>query len=425
MPNYNDVISFKALYKSAKESCKNVTWKASTQMFEMQILLWVGRLRRQLLKGIYKSKGFNEFDIMERGKLRHIQSVHISERTVQKSLCNNGIKPIIEPLLIDTNTASRKGMGTSKARKDLKQHLTEHYKEHGTNGGILVMDLHDYFHSIDHEILKEKYRAVIADERILKLLFYFIDCFNKGLGLGSEISQISAIFYANDIDHFIADKGLKYARYMDDSYVISPDIEELRTLRNEIERKYSEIGIAMNKSKTQIIPFAKSSFSYLKRRWRIHSDGKITERPTRDIFVKERRKLKKYRKMLDNGQIQMKSIRNSYNSWRGGIKDADCGSALYKTDQLYFKLFDEKYTGERIEDIEFRKNFQTLYEKYKKGNIKIYELKRLYHVWKDNIEWRAGCKSVILKINKFVRELLKDYIKNWRWWHDPGGYQGI
>lgn len=420
-PNYNDVISFKALYKSAKLSCKNVTWKASTQMFEMQMLIWVGRLRQQLLDGTYKSKGFNEFRITERGKVRQIQSVHISERTVQKALCNNGIKPIIEPLLVETNTASRKGMGTSKARQDLKRHLADHYKEHGTNGGILVMDLHDYFHSIDHDILKEKYRAVIKDEKILKLLFYFIDCFKEGLGLGSEISQISAIFYANDIDHFVVDKGMKYARYMDDSYVISDDLEQLKVLRKEIAQKYAEIGITMNTSKTQIIPFAKSAFPYLKRRWRIQEDGRITERPTRDIFAKERRKLKKYRKMLDNGQIKIKSIRGSYNSWRGGVKDTDCGLSLYRTDQLYFKLFGEKYNGEHVEDIKFKKDFRALYERYKTGEIKIYELKKMYHTWKDNVEWRDDSRPVILNYNRYIRELLKNDVKSWRWWHDPRG----
>jgi len=53
---------------------------------------------------------------------------------------------------------------------------------------------------------------------------------NKGLGLGSQVSQISAVFYPNSVDHFIKDKlGIKtYGRYMDDGYIIHNNIKELK-----------------------------------------------------------------------------------------------------------------------------------------------------------------------------------------------------
>lgn len=36
------------------------------------------------MDGTWKTKGFFAFDLMERGKLRHIRSVHIAERVVQR-----------------------------------------------------------------------------------------------------------------------------------------------------------------------------------------------------------------------------------------------------------------------------------------------------------------------------------------------------
>lgn len=44
----------------------------------------IARTHRELMDGTWKTKGFFAFDLMERGKLRHIRSVHIAERVVQR-----------------------------------------------------------------------------------------------------------------------------------------------------------------------------------------------------------------------------------------------------------------------------------------------------------------------------------------------------
>jgi hypothetical protein len=55
-------------------------WKSSTQMFKANQIRWCSTLSKQLINGEYKPRGFNEFDICERGKQRHIMAVHITER---------------------------------------------------------------------------------------------------------------------------------------------------------------------------------------------------------------------------------------------------------------------------------------------------------------------------------------------------------
>jgi hypothetical protein len=51
---------------------------------------------------------FVEFDLSEQGKTRHIKSVHISERVVQKYLCGNALVPVLSRSLIHDNRASVK-----------------------------------------------------------------------------------------------------------------------------------------------------------------------------------------------------------------------------------------------------------------------------------------------------------------------------
>lgn len=52
----------------------------------------------------------------------------------------------------------------------------------------------------------------------------------KGLPIGNVVSQILAIFYLNDLDHFIKEKlHIKnYIRYQDDGILLSNDKEYLK-----------------------------------------------------------------------------------------------------------------------------------------------------------------------------------------------------
>lgn len=342
MIRFEDVSSYGALIKAADECTKNVRWKSSTQMFEVNKMRWAQSLSKELMNGTYKSRGFNNFIIHERGKIRRIQSVHITERCVQKSLCQNALKPLIIPRLIYDNSASLKGKGTSFAVRRLKHHLYQHYKKHGRTGGILLMDYSNYFASINHEMLLKMLRRIIEDDRVYALTKHFIDCFEGecGLGLGSEISQISAIYYTNSIDHHIKErlhiKG--YGRYMDDSYIIHEDIEYLKYCLKIVEIMSEGLGLKLNMKRTQIVPLT-SHFEYLKRRVHLTETGKVIMRPTRKNITKRRRTLRKQKALYDNGEIDVETIRQSYRSWRGYIEKCNAYKTIKSTDELFGELF--------------------------------------------------------------------------------------
>ena len=120
------------------------------------------------------------------------------------------------------------------------------------------------FYNIDHNILIKKLRRYIHDEDVMKVLENIIDttnnpnvnkridklvedeikklkkrnnkenidriselesiphyAYNKGVSIGNMTSQIFAIYYLNDLDHFIKEKlRIKYyIRYMDGATV--------------------------------------------------------------------------------------------------------------------------------------------------------------------------------------------------------------
>lgn len=342
---YEKVASFEALMQAADECKKGARWKATTQNFEINQLRWVADLKTQLDAGKYKGRGFNNFTITERGKVRHIQSVHISERTVQKSLVKNALYPAIVPSLIYDNAATLKGRGTEFALKRLRKHLAHHYRKHGRKGGILIMDWHNYFGSINHDILLSMLRKKIDDDKIFAMCETFIRAFDGdvGLGLGSEISQISAVFFPNEIDHHVKEK-LRirgYGRYMDDLYVISEDIDKLQEARRDITKMSEALGLQINEKRTQIVKFDGGHFTYLKKRFYITPSGKIVMRLAPANVRRRRRKLKSQKRLYDNGKIGLDAVEQSYQSWRSYASKCNARKTIDNMDRLYRDLFPE------------------------------------------------------------------------------------
>lgn len=333
MITFDEVFTLDHLFTCAKACCKGVRWKCSTQLFEIEMPCWVHNLYKDLHNGKYKSKGFTEFDILERGKHRHIKAVHISERCVQKCLCRYYLIPLLTPKLIFDNSANVKGRGTDFAIKRLKQQLVHHYRKYGRQGGVLIMDYHDYFGTINHKILLGMLRNDIQDDRLFSLVEMFVGCFDGeiGLGLGSEVSQILAVYYVNKIDHFVKErlriKG--YGRYMDDSIIIHEDINYLYECEKAIRDYSAQFGLTLN-SRTVIVPLT-HGFTYLKKRFRITETGKILIKISRKNITKERQKIKKHAsKGIDGSQ--------SHQCWRGFALHYNSYNTVNNMDELYCDL---------------------------------------------------------------------------------------
>lgn len=80
-------------------------------------------------------------------------------------------------------------------------------------------------------------------------------------------------------------------------------------------------------------------FTFLKIKYTLTETGKVIERISKDSVLRERRKLKKLRKFLDEGKVSFEDVRNSYASWRGGVSHYDSYTILQNMDKLFDELF--------------------------------------------------------------------------------------
>lgn len=339
--DYDVVFSFAHLYQAYRKCRQNVAWKASVQKYIAAAPLNVYQTYKRLMAGTYRSPGFFEFDVFERGKRRHIRSTIIGERVVQRCLCDNALVPMLHRTFIHDNGASMTGKGYSFAVRRLKQHLHEHYREHGQNGYILLFDFSKFFDRVSHAVIERIIRKNFTDQRLIGIIGHFVRMFGPvGLGLGSQISQVLALASANELDHAIKEllRIHSSARYMDDGYLIHESKAYLQRCLSLVQEVCDKLEITLNPKKTQIVKLA-HGFTWLQIRMFLTPTGKIIKKMPRRGITKMRRKLKKLRRKLDAGEITREDVRASWQSWRSHAMQFDAWYTLQSMGQLYDELF--------------------------------------------------------------------------------------
>jgi hypothetical protein len=368
----NKISNANVLMNSFYEAKKGCSWKNSVQQYEANFLKNIRHTQLELREKTYRQQDFYCFYLKERGKDRYVRSISFYDRVVQRALCDL-VNPIVEPYLIHDNGASVKKKGIDFARRRIENHLHKYYRKYGNKGYALVIDFSKFYDNILHKPLMDMYREIIDDKDIINLINHLVDSFSvdisnynitenelfdslayakaetektgekmmhKSLGIGSQISQISGIYYPSKMDNYCKIvKGIKfYGRYMDDTYIIGNSKEKLKSLLDDIDKICKKQGIFINHKKTQLFRLDKG-FTFLKIKYRLTDTGHLVRIPVKKNFIRERRKLKSFKNLLDKGLIDFHDIEEQYKSWKGNIQKYDCYKSLKNLDKVFNDLF--------------------------------------------------------------------------------------
>ena len=234
------------------------------------------------------------FTIVEKKK-RLIMSSNLEDKIVNHVVCKKILLPL-DKYLIDSNCATRVGRGTSYARKLLDKYLVK-IKNKYSSFYILKFDFSKYFFHINHEILLTKLSKYLKldDLTIMKDILdttneeYINKAINKlgintyylkgyGLPIGNYTSQFLAIYYLNDLDHYIKEKlGCKYyIRYMDDGIILDHSKDRLRSICKVLKEIVKSEYLLEFNSKTKIYK-SSEGFTFLGIYYQV-KDNKINKR---------------------------------------------------------------------------------------------------------------------------------------------------
>lgn len=336
MKTYEEIISYDCLKEGLRKSCLGVMWKDSIARYRMNAVKNTCLLRRDLLNGTYKIQPYYVFHIHE-PKDREIVATRIRDRQFQRSLCDNYLYEAVTRGFIHDNCACQIGKGVTFANKRLGVHLRRYYNQHGADGWVLQCDIAKYFPSTPHDTAKAAIRKRVSDDRVYQHIADIIDSFggDKGIGLGSQASQLIELAILDDLDHYIKERLRirHYIRYMDDFLLIHHDRAVLENALTGIRRQVESLGLTLNR-KTHIFPL-RQGIRFLRWRFILTDTGKIVRRMDRRSIVKERRKIGKLGAKVGQGMLPERKLTESYQSWRAHAAQGNTKGIIHQMDRLY------------------------------------------------------------------------------------------
>lgn len=301
---YENIYKIENIMQAFDEVCRNAKNKHKVNQYKDFKCLYISRIHRILKNRSYVVGPYNVFTIYE-PKKRRIVSQNMQDKIINHLVSRYILYPALLPCLIDTNVASRKNLGTAKGLELFYTFQNKCKIKYGIYY-ILKCDISKFFASINHDILKAKLSKKIKDKEALKIIFDIIDSDSEGLSIGNMTSQILAIFYLNDLDHFIKEdlKIKYYARYQDDFLLF-------HNSKSYLKYCFEQIKIFLDKEDLRLNPKSRlykstNNFIFLGR----NKKGKYAK------YRSIRRKLKKKYYLYNNNKIPLNSLTSSIISFK-------------------------------------------------------------------------------------------------------------
>lgn len=344
---------------------KNTKNKQKIEKFNDYYSINIINIKNIINSGNYIPGKYNIFLVRE-PKIRIIMSQNITDKVINHLIAKYFLIDVLDKTLVDFNIATRLNKGTHYGIKLTKKYLNEMKIKYDTFY-YLKFDISKYFYNIDHEIVKKLINKKIKDKKVINIINNIIDSTNreyvnneinnlknceierinklnisenekeikikeinnipyykngKGLPIGNMTSQILAVTYLNELDHYIKEK-LKikyYIRYMDDGILLHNDKEYLKYCLKEIEKILNLYKLKLNPQKTKINNI-KTGIDFLGFRFYIKND-KIILKLRNDCKKRFKKKMKKF-------------DYDVYQSYIGHLKWGNCNGLINFINEKY------------------------------------------------------------------------------------------
>lgn len=385
---FNSICSMDNLYRAYQNAKSGKGWYKEVKQIEKRPFYYLAGLQYMLKNHLFKTSEYEIFILNEGKKKRDVYKLpFFPDRIAQWAILQ-----VIEPFLLANMTADTYSAIPGKGIQPIVDDLRGHYKTKIVDGkkksvwvpSILLtdeentrycykIDLHHYYQSINHEVLKQKFRKVFKDPELLWLLDEITDSINTateedlielslsgeievdpntGIPIGNYMSQYSGNFYLSSFDHWVKEElhVKHYYRYMDDVVIFASSKEELHEIHRKVTaytRDYLHLNI---KGNYQIFPTKVRGVDFVG--YRFFGEYTLLRKSTAINF---KRKMRACRKKMENNIPPTYSEWCSFNSYKGWLGNCDS-----------YRLF-KKYMEPLIEYM------QNYYEREVKDHGEVYK----------------------------------------------------
>ncbi len=314
-PQIYDIDNLKLAHMNAR---RGKGWYEEVKMINANEDYYLKKLQDMLINKTYKTSEYQTFPKKDGVKERILYKLpYFPDR-----ICQWAILQVIEPILMknliyDTYSAIP-GRGIHLALDRVGKAM----KDRDNTQYCFKFDVKKYYPSIDHEILKQQFRALFKDNDLLWLINEIIDSIEDGAGvpIGNYLSQWCGNIYLSEFDHWMKEekKCKYYFRYMDDIVILHGDKQYLHDLRKEVTEYFSDNLKLRMKENWQVFPTFVRGLDFVG--YRHFGDYILLRKSTAKNF---KRKMRKLLKKCLNGEQMTYGEWCSINSYKGWIMWCD------------------------------------------------------------------------------------------------------
>ena len=349
-------------------------------------------LLESLLNGTYKTSEYSTFKIYEPKERLIYRLPYYPDRIVHHAIMNI-MEPIWKSIFIKQTYSSIKNRGIHACAKDVRFALDNFPKE---TKYCLKLDIHKFYPSIDHEILKKIIRIKIKDNRLLKLLDDIIDS-APGVPIGNYLSQFFANLYLAYFDHWVKEtlRCKFYFRYADDIVIMGNDKGLLNlTLLNINYYLTTKLKLEL-KPNYQIFPVDSRGIDFVGYKF-YHSHTLLRK----SIKVKINRLLDRYEK----GYIALSKLKIIMQSYFGWLKYCNSKHFLQKIEAQTRLCYSNFIGEEELISNTYNKNIRVI--DIQLGN-KFFIIHFYYH---SKSYWLKSSNKKLLKKLKLYERTQKNNV---------------
>lgn len=212
----------------------------------------IQELTKQITDGSFKVSGYREREIMEGGKLRHIQVLSMKDR-----IAVHAIMAVVDRHLkkrfIRTTSASIEGRGMHDLMKYICQDLKD--DPEGTQY-CYKFDISKFYENVKQDFVMYCVRRVFKDKTLINLLDGFVRMMPEGISIGLRSSQgLGNLLLSVYLDHYLKDRyGVRhFYRYCDDGVVLGNAKSELWEIRDAVHEQLEQIDLKV-KANERVFP---------------------------------------------------------------------------------------------------------------------------------------------------------------------------
>lgn len=284
----------------------------------------IAQLQRELGDGSFELGPWEDREIVEAGKVRHLQIFPQIKR-----IGINAVMRVVDARLrkrfIRTTGASIKGRGMH----DLMKYICDDMRRDPEGTAICYKaDIRKFYENIDQDTVMQCVRRVFKDPVLIVLLERFVRLMEQGLSLGLRSSQgLANLLLSIVLDHPLKDGDAVpyYYRYCDDLVVLSGDKRYLWKVRDRIHQLLATVGLEI-KPNERVFP-SSEGIDFLG--YVIYSGDHVE--------LRKRIKQKMARKMAEVKSRKRRDVLTA--SFYGMAKHADCNNLFHTLTGKEMKSF--------------------------------------------------------------------------------------